>query len=86
MTTDKRIERMPEGAPRTALLLDDHWLKERPSEAEMLSQLMLLASGVATPETFKPQPRVRRRTRPAATFADPLHIFSQVFGLPQQGN
>ena len=83
MTTEQRIERMSEGAPKTALFLDHRWLKERPSEAEMVSQLMLLASGVATPETFKPQPCVRHRTKPAATFADPFQIFAQIFA-PQK--
>jgi len=86
MTTQERIERMPDRAPKTASFLNDRWLKERPSEAEMLSQLMLLASGVATPETFKPQPRVRRRTKPAATFTDPFEMFAQLSGPQKQAD
>jgi hypothetical protein len=75
---------MLKGAPATALFSDSQWLKQRPSETEMLSQLMLLASGVATPETFKPRPRARPRSKLAA-FTDPFKMFTEVFGPQKKG-
>lgn len=77
MTTEQRIGAMGTGAPKAALFYDLHWLKERPSEAEMLSQLMLLASGVATPEAFKPKRRTRKSSRRGSTFADPFEILNR---------
>lgn len=77
MTTEQRIERMAEAAPKTAVFLDPKWLKVRPSEAEMLSQLMLLAAGVRTPDSFKPKPRVRTRPKATTSFVDPFTVFNK---------
>jgi hypothetical protein len=78
MRTDERIERMPGNSPKTALFFDSDWLNKRPSEGDMISQLALMAAGVATPDSFK-SVSTPPRARPTTSFIDPLEIFSGVF-------
>ncbi|PYI93623.1 MAG: hypothetical protein DME97_05035 [Verrucomicrobia bacterium] len=84
MRTDQRIERMATGSPKTALFFDSEWLKERPSEGDMISQLSLLAAGIATPDQFRPQTAPPPRARPAPSFIDPFDIFAGVFPVQKE--
>lgn len=70
---------MAVSSPKTALFLDSDWLKQRPSEGDMISQLALLAAGVATPDQFKSASTPPKRTRSTASFTDPFDIFAGVF-------
>jgi hypothetical protein len=80
MTTEARIQRMKPDAPKTSLFFNRGWLRVRPSEGDMISQLALFSCGMATPEDLKPRKRVRSRpSSTAATSIDVFDIFRNVF-------
>src|ERR1044072_4899490 len=80
MTTEARIKGMKSDAPKTSLFFNREWLRLRPSEGDMISQLALFSCGMATPADLKPRTRVRRRLSPAAaTSIDVFDIFRDVF-------
>jgi hypothetical protein len=64
MSTALRFAGMSPGAPKTAVFFDPAWVSERPSAADMVSQLALLSSGVSIPANFQPKRSAARRVIP----------------------
>ena len=80
MTSQERLLRMSATAPKAAMFFDKSWLLNRPSEADMLSQLMLLASGVATPGHFTPKEAGRGFTKPNGQTFNAMEVLETFFG------
>ena len=58
MTTDWRIARLAPAAPKTAKFVDTAYPWTIVTESDMVSQLALISSGLATPQQFKTKRKI----------------------------
>lgn len=60
MTTEERIRQMPSGSPRAERFSRSQTGKEVPSEATMVTRLVLLASGLQSPSVHS-RPKAKKK-------------------------